>query len=202
MSFELGLSAHYVSLTEDDCNGKSRSALLETSNRMYLQGADDTAIEAVETIAKVGNEAIEDFTQRGIYLFGTQDRIRPGIHSPFDAVMYADAANVRDGYFSHVDVSIWTDATVERESPGKLAKVLLDLCFDTPEKGKSWGVPITRDAAIVPNSGNIEPFVWGHKKDTEAVRELDVPQSLILQLQQVVDVYYKDALDKAGFGHI
>ncbi len=213
MDYEFGPSSMYVYIGNDGINGKSKEALEATAAE--LEQAPEGLSPMRAALREIINNGSEDvdglvdrFKSQGRFMLGIENGIaHDHFNAPFDGLFYAEAEQPQDdGAFSIVRMGIWISkerAEKKHYDEQSLRMSLLDMSLDevTPEeKDDIWGVPVSRETKIIDTSSSSgllpDGYIFGHVKDMESIRSLDVPESLKNLIAELVNVWHES--EQAG----
>lgn len=188
--------------------GKTSDALLSTVAHMGMEGAVSGGLQEIVDIASWKGdpqEVIDEQHSKGLYLFGanlgTPDYHRV-MHAPYDVVVFAHAEDKVDfdDTFSLVHMAVWTRAGLSRD-PQVTQQRVIDLSLTDPyltsNKRNFRGIPIAGHALIAPfRLGDFEPFIYGHKKLTDALGGIAIPSGLRSIFMNEMNEYYRGPLQR------
>ena len=205
MGVEVGPSGSYVYVSNDGLNGQSLLGLQKS--RDELVASDTGQVEMLAALDEVmeglslHGDVVKRFKEQGRFLIGIDDQPGYGnVDEPLDGLFYAEAEGLQDnGSFSVVRMGTWIrqGRVRPRYNDDAMREQVVSMAFTDVEHNTSsivWGVPITRRTRITPlhpTEGELaEGYVYGHKKDSEAINGLDVPNDLKRLLGSLTDLWH------------
>lgn len=208
MSIEVGPVGSYVYISEDGSNGQSEEALRQTLTD--VTGSEDRFPKAEAALREViesgGNRRhlLDRFKAQGRFLIGIKEYHGFGkVDQPLDGLLYAEVEGLMDsGAFSVVRMGTWVTQARANKQPYEersLREQLIDMGLSEVRPDDSndliWGVPVSRATRIidfgVPPDLLPDGYIYGHAKDREAVRNLDVPEPLKYLIATLVDTWHE-----------
>lgn len=212
MSYEFGPSGTYIYITEDGLNGQTAEHLNDIRQQILL--GDTPPTEIVDTLDFVlehprpESNPVALLREQGKYLLGVREHFGGGRGTdPVDGLMFAQGEGLQEsGAFSIVRMATWMRQGRKHpiKSDRELRNSLIQLSLtdinrdDTGEHGP-WGVPVERTTRVVPlyptESELAEGYVFGHRKDFEAIEGLSLPDELKLVFADVTATWHGTELE-------
>ncbi|MBP9738182.1 hypothetical protein KBD20_00665 [Candidatus Saccharibacteria bacterium] len=191
---ELGASGTYIYITDDEgLNGQSPQYLRKIRGEI-LAGTEPVqemvdALDVVLANPKPENDPVEQLRGLGQFLLGINEYAHPG-QETVDGLLFAQCEDMLEsGAFSIVRVATWIrqarqhSSTTGQELANELTELgLSDVHSDDVGSYGPWGIPVERTTRIVPlhptGSERPEGYIYGHRKDFEAIERLSLPDDL------------------------
>lgn len=212
MSFELdGPVGTYIYITADGLNGQSEEHLRDIRDQILSD--ENPSLEMVDALDVVlanprpDSNGVKALREQGKFLLGVTDYLAFGDDKLVDGLLFAQGEDLRDsGAFSVVRMATWirqgrkqahkTDSEL-RNSAVSLG--LTDIEGDDIGSHGPWGVPVERTTRIIslqPNdSERPEGYIYGHRKDFEAIEGLALPNDLKRVFADVAATWHEAELE-------
>lgn len=157
-----------------------------------------SALDEVMSNAQLHDGIVREMHEKGKYLLGISQYSGYSSRETLAGLFYAEVENQdEDGAFSVVRMGVWISAArIAEAERADLRRQFVDMSLSEAELA-AWRqvpVPVSRLTRVTPlhslESEQAEGYIYGHRKDLEAIGRLAVPEALRQELAATVDNWH------------